>query len=226
MDRLDDTQIATIYEQAGSVITGSHFVYSKPEGCGNHGPNYINKDALFPISATVRHLAFETSHRIKELGILDQVEVIVGPESGGAKFSMWLSYEMTNRVREIGGHRQINFAAADKVGRGEFVIKRGYEKYVDGKRAFCGEDILNSGESGLGAIGAIRDTGGNPLGLAALANRGGVTSEFLGVQHLISLMDVEFESWPEEECPLCKADEVKIRTDLGHGAEFLSRKVK
>ena len=60
------------------------------------------------------------------------------------------------------------------------------------------------------------------VSLVALCNRGRVTDEMIGGVPIFSLLDVEMEMFPEEECPVCKEKGPdSVRIDLGKGAEWL-----
>lgn len=52
-----------------------------------------------------------------------------------------------------------------------------------------------------------------------------MTPDILGVEHLVTLVDVDMPMYPGDDCPLC-ADNVPINTELGHGAKFLAEQAK
>lgn len=106
----------------------------------------------------------------------------------------------------------------------EFVIQRGYDKFVQGQRVLVVEDILNTGGSVLKVVEAVRAAGGEVVGLGALCNRGGVTPEQVGnPPKLFALANFRMDMWDETDCPLC-AQGVPINTDVGKGREYLARK--
>ncbi len=106
-----------------------------------------------------------------------------------------------------------------------FVIKRGYDKQVSGKRVLVVEDVLTTGASAGHVVEVTRVMGGDVVGLGALCNRGGVTPEDVGgVPKLHALVDVTLDTWTEEECLLngpC-SEGVPVNTDVGKGREFLA----
>jgi len=107
------------------------------------------------------------------------------------------------------------------------VIKRGYNKHVEGVKCLIVEDVINSGATVAKTRDAILEAGGEIVGVGALCNRSGgkVTAETLGVPELFSLLDVDMKMFPEDECPICKErGPASVRTDLGKGSEFLVRK--
>jgi len=106
------------------------------------------------------------------------------------------------------------------------IIKRGYDKFITGKKCLIGEDVVNSGATVIKTRDAIMALGGEVVGVTAFCNRSGgkVTAETLGVPFLKSLLNVDMKMLPEETCPICKEQGPQsVRTDLGKGKEFLAR---
>jgi len=115
---------------------------------------------------------------------------------------------------------------SEKVGTRR-VIKRGYDKHVKGKRCLIVEDVINSGITVVKTRDAVLTAGGEVIGVGALCNRSGgkVTAETLMAPELLSLLDLDMQMYPEDECPICKERGLKsVRIDLGKGKEFLARK--
>lgn len=152
--------------------------------------------------------------------INENVKVVIAPAVGGVILSQWVAYHLSNIV----GYEVLG-VYADKSDDGKnFIIKRGYDKLVSGKNILVVEDILTTGGSVKKVIEATRAVGGNVIGLGALCNRGGITSQDVAdIPKLFSLITIGLESWDEKDCPLC-AQNVPINTDIGKGREFLARK--
>lgn len=107
------------------------------------------------------------------------------------------------------------------------IIKRGYDKLIAGKRCLIVEDIINSGSTVVKTRDAVVAAGGTVIGVGCLCNRSSerVTAQTLGVQELFSLLNLNMEMFPEDNCPICKENGFEsVRTDLGKGKEFLVRK--
>lgn len=110
-----------------------------------------------------------------------------------------------------------------------FVLKRGYDKLVSGKNCLVTEDILNTGGTVRKTIDAVRRAEGKVIGVAAIANRGGVTAAMIGdPPRLISAVDVVMEAISEEECAERGAcfHQIPINTTVGKGKDFLARKAR
>jgi orotate phosphoribosyltransferase len=103
-----------------------------------------------------------------------------------------------------------------------FVVRRGYDKLVRGRKILGIEDVLNTGGSVKKVVTATRILDGDIVGIGVLCNRGGVTAGDLDVPKLSSLVEVRLEAWDEKDCQLC-ADGVPINTSVGKGKEFLQR---
>lgn len=86
------------------------------------------------------------------------------------------------------------------------------------------EDILTTGGSAKRVVELVRSMGGNVVGLAALVNRGKVSSLDVGSpSKFFTLVNLKIESWTEEDCLFCKEGK-PVNTELGKGKEYLQRK--
>lgn len=208
------TETLKIMQDVGAVITNRHFVYTS----GMHGSAYINKDALYPHTQRTSDLCYDLAFHF--YNHREKVEVVTAPAIGGVILSQWVAFHLSKLTK-----REVFGVYAEKAFSGDgFVIKRGYDKLVEGKKTLVVEDILNTGGSAKQVVEATRDAGGIVVGLAALCNRGGVKPEDVGnPPELFALCDIKMEAWDEAECPLC-ARGVPINTEFGKGREYLARK--
>ncbi len=69
----------------------------------------------------------------------------------------------------------------------------------------------------------VRKLDGEVVGLAVIANRGNVKPEDVGVDNIDALINVQMDSWAEEECIKCEAG-VPVNVKVGKGKEFLAKK--
>jgi orotate phosphoribosyltransferase len=120
----------------------------------------------------------------------------------------------------FGEHAGSPLAEAAPDGRRPFVLRRGYDRLVAGRNVLDVDDVVNTGFSIGGVIAAVRASGGAVDAAACVCNRGALTAEDLGVKRLIALADIRLESWPREECPLCR-DGIPVNAAYAHGAEYL-----
>lgn len=204
------TSIKEILQSVNAVVICDHFVYTSEL----HGSAYVNKDAIY---SDVLHM--ETIGKM----IAEQCatpEVVLGPAVGGALLAQWVAKAYS---REDMLYRHVVPAVyADKDGD-DFIIKRGYDKLIAGKKVLLVEDILNTGITLKKVIAAARQKGADIIGVGAICNRGEETAESLEVPWLRSLLDVPMITYPPDKCPLCR-DEVPINEQLGHGRQFMERR--
>jgi len=190
--------------QKTGVFRSGHFVFTH----GRHSDNYLNKDALYTDTIETSKLCRAMAERFAGQG----VEVVVGPAIGAAILAQWVAYHLTH----ITG-RDVSAAYADKDGQGGFILKRGYDRLVKGKKTLIVEDLTTTGGSVKKVVEVLRTLGAEVAGVIVLANRGGVTKEAVGNPPVFeALVNVELESWEPEACELCKRG-IPVNTDVGHG---------
>jgi orotate phosphoribosyltransferase len=202
-------EVLGILESVGAVIRDSHLVYTS----GRHGSAYINKDALYPHTNAVAELCDEIALHFTG----KDIEVVAAPAIGGVILSQYVAHGL---LYVEDRHVLAVYAEQDIDG---FAFRRGYDRLLAGRKVLVVEDVLTTGGSLRSVIEAVRRCGGTVAGVAALVNRGGVTAEQVGSPvPLLALVTMELESYPEEDCPLCRAG-VPINTEVGKGRDFLAR---
>jgi len=203
-------EVMLLLERLGAVIVDSHIVYTS----GKHGSAYINKDAVYPHAIETSRLCETIAEHFTD----HEVHTVIAPAIGAVILSQWVAYHLTQRT----GHA-VAGVYAEKGENDTFTIKRGYDQFVVGRNVIVVEDVLNTGGSARKVVDAVRATGGNVLAVAALCNRGGVTTRDLGdVPELFALVNVEMDAWDAAECPLCREGK-PINTQVGKGREYLDR---
>jgi len=213
---MNEQEILEILSKVGAVITDSHIVYTS----GKHGKAYVNKDAVYPYTKETSKLCRAIAEIFNDL----RIEVVIAPAIGGVILSQWVAHHLSNLSRQ---GKQVLGVYAEKVDGGDtFVIKRGYDKLIAGKKVLVVEDVLTTGGSAKKVIEAVRAIGGEVIGLGVLCNRGSITpQEVADVPVLFSLVNIKLDAWNPDECPLC-AKGIPINTDVGKGREYLASKTK
>ncbi len=237
------SEALTIFKRIRAYIEHTHAVFTS----GKHSGSYINKDAVYSHTAEIARLCRILAERFAG----DYIEVVVGPAVGGVVLTQWMAHHLSDlTVREVLAaygekvertlFKTDSARAVIKTGLdvwdleanmevvvrhpSKFVIERGYDKLLAGKRCLCVEDILSTGGSAKGIVEATQACGGLVVGLGALWNRGAVTASQIGnLPKFVSLIDIQLDMWDEDECPLCMAQE-PVDTDIGHGREYLAKK--
>jgi len=234
--------IQRTFQETGFVLTDDHFVLNS----GRHSSMYANKDRIYVFTNAVRFLCRQIAQHFAD----DDVGAVIAPEVGAVVLSHLVADELMSMTtkpvvyatyaerdeeviyRDIAHDTDFNVGSKDFTilageelirRRQEFVIKRGYDKFIAGMRTVVVEDIITSGATVKKVTAAVRNIGGTVVGVGALCNRGGVTASALDVPDFFVLMNEQFPSYPEDDCPLCRTC-VPVNTEVGKGKDFLLRK--
>ncbi len=194
----------------GAVLDNDHFVYAS----GYHGPAHINKRAVVVHTAEVSSFCEEMARLAHEVD--PDIDAVVAPAVGAIALGIVTADKLAMLTS-----RPVSFFIAEKDGDG-FVVKT-EPHLLSGTRVMVVEDILTTGGSAKKAIELARSLGANVVGVAALVNRGGVTPGVLGVEHLVTLVNVDMSTYPANECPLCEEGK-PVNTHIGHGAAFMAKR--
>lgn len=208
---MSERKVLQMLTEVNALILNSHIVYTS----SRHGTAYVNKDAIYPHTAKISYLC-----KMIALHFADEdIDAVIAPALGGIILSQWVAHYLS----EIKG-REILGVYAEKAEDGSFIIKRGYDKLIAKKNVLVVEDVLTTGTSAKKVIEATRALGSNVLGLGVLCNRGKVTArDVSNPPKIFALINLNFETWEEENCPLCRQNK-PINTDVGKGREYLSRR--
>jgi len=179
--------VIAAFEQAGAFLSG-HFLLTS----GRHSDRYMEKFNLLQWSDPTELVCRKMADAMRE----HQPVTVVGPTTGG----VILSYEV---ARQLG----LRGIIAEPNGEGGFVIQRGF-RLESGERVLVVDDILTTGGSVVQTLDAVRAVGGEPVGVAVMADRTAGAMDF-GVP-FFAATDVEIQSYEADDCPLCR-DGVELR---------------
>lgn len=210
---MNEREVLRILTEVGAFITDSHIVYTS----WLHGSTYIDKKMLYSFPEETYLFCRE----IAEEFVTDCVEVVIGPQTGGAILSRWTAHHLTLRTKR----RKVSGVYAEKwQGKDTFVIPRRFGENITDRNVLVVDDVLTTGRTVKKVIEAVRIIGGKVIGLGVLCNRGGVTSQNVAnVPKLASLANITLDAWNEADCPLCKQG-IPVNPYVGKGLEFLARK--
>jgi orotate phosphoribosyltransferase len=198
--------------KSGAIIEHDHLVYDS----GQHGSGWIDKDVVNEYTDREDGLCTMLAEAIRDLG----AEVVCGPATGGLIISQWTAHAL-GVLSVFAEHGEQPSAAPGGPLRGPFILRRGYDKVVSGKRVVVVDDVINTGLALRQTVGAVRQSGGQVLGAAAIITRGNATPADCGVTDLRYLLECKIPSWPAAGCTLCK-EGVPVNTQYAHGAEFVA----
>ena len=170
----------SLLRKTGALLDG-HFQLSS----GLHSPMYVEKFRLLEQPTYTEQLCHLIANHFREYN----VDVVAGPTTGG----IIISYEIANQL----GVRGI-FAESNQDGR---QFDRGFQ-ITQGERVLIVDDVLTTGKSIKDVVSAVRDIGGNPIGIGVLVNRS--KNELQIDLPLFSCLDIELPTYNPEECHLCK----------------------
>ncbi len=171
-----------LFREAGAILEG-HFQLTS----GRHSGRYLEKFALLQWARYTEPLCRMIADHFRDAG----VQVVAGPTTGG----IILAYE----VGRLLGVRGI-FAEKDHNGGRSF--QRGF-RIEPGERVLVVDDILTTGSSIREVLDAVARSGGEVVGVGVLADRTAGKVDF-GVP-LYACLSLEIESYPPDDCPLCRA---------------------
>lgn len=195
-----EKRVMQILDQTGAILSG-HFQYTS----GLHGDAYINKDAIYAHPKEAYELASMIAEDFKD----SEIEAVVGSAMGG----IILANNIALALAQLTG-RDISGIYAEKSKDKGFIFTRGYNEFVNGRKVLVVDDILSTGGSARAVVETVNNAGGEIIGVAAIANRGGVKSEDVQANLLVSLIDIQMTTVPQEECSQC-ADGIPVNVYLG-----------
>ncbi len=200
--------VEEIFEDCGAMLNG-HFVLAS----GRHSGRYLDKMKIFEHKDVISEICYEIA---KELFSRfndytgNGIEVVVGPERGGKILARGVARHLRDFYPIGRGRVLARFTKKDK--EGNQVLEEKYIKDIKNKKVLIIDDVLTTGRSIRKVIEEVKKAGGRIVGVVVLCNRGGVTPKDIGGYTLVSLWETKIESWPEEECPLCKKGIPIIKT--------------
>jgi len=176
---MDD--IGRIFREAGALLEG-HFRLSS----GLHSGHYIQCALVLQYPRIATHLGA----RLAEAFAGEPIETVIAPAIGGIIVA-----------HEVARHLEVRAIFAEREA-GRFVLRRGFA-IAPAERVLIVEDVITTGRSTREVIELVREAGGEAVGVGALVDRSG-TALYFGVP-LRTLLQLEWPTYPPDECPLCAA---------------------
>lgn len=180
MAALTASEVHRLLRETGALLEG-HFLLTS----GLHSPRYIQCARLLQHPALAERACRALAGKVRALG---EVDVVVGPALGG----IIVAHELARAL----GVRAM-FTERDE---GRMALRRGFT-IAAGERAVIAEDVVTTGRSSLEVAEVVAAHGGLGVGVACLVDRRAKDDLALPV---VSLVKMEIETYPPEECPLCR----------------------
>lgn len=179
---MNQAEILEVMEGRGAVLRG-HFRLSS----GRHSDVFVQKFRVLEHP----HLAERFGHDIAEL--FDAAfDVVASPALGAIVLGF---------ATALAGDAR--FVFAERVDD-RMTFRRGFSIEAR-ERVLVVEDVVTTGGSAREVVDAVRDAGGNPVGVGALIDRGDPARPPDLSVPMKSLVTLEVASWSPEDCPLCAA---------------------
>ena len=180
-DQAADPAVIAAFEESGAFLDG-HFQLAS----GRHAGRYVEKFNLLQWPDRTAAICARLAEAARGL----EAETVAGPTTGG----VILAYEM---ARQLGVRGIIAERRQDGPGR---AIQRDF-RLSPGERVLIADDVVTSGGSVHDTIEAVREAGGEPVGVTVLVDRSGGRADF-GLP-FFAAATLDIESWEPGECPLC-----------------------
>ena len=177
-----DPEVVGALKASGAYLEG-HFQLTS----GRHSGQYLEKFNLLQWPQYTELVC----KKMAEHGRPFAPTTVAGPTTGG----VLLAYEVARQL----GVRGI-FCETDAHGGRSF--QRGF-KFQLGEKVLVVDDIVTTGGSLIDTIDAVIKAGGEPVCVSAIADRTGGKVTFGDVPFLPAT-EVVMESYPADDCPLCK----------------------
>lgn len=177
---MTQTEVLQEFADAGALLSG-HFILSS----GRHSDTYLNKSivSMYP-DRTERLCRALAEKAVTQFG--NRMDYVIAPAMGAIIYGY-----------ETARHLGKPFMFTERV-EGAFTLRRGFA-IEPGARVLIIEDIVSTGLSARECITAVRDLGGDVMGLACLIDRSGGTAD-VGAP-LAALATMNVESWPADDLP-------------------------
>lgn len=201
------------------VIKRGHFVLTS----GKHSDTYVDKRTAYPHVEKVSWMCAQMASHFYH----DDVEAVASPVVGGIIIGHKTAEHLAKRTQATVEAPFAVFADKSKDGQ-KFEFSGDHAKLISGRRVLIADDILTTGGSIRKMIEAIRQLGGEVIGVVVLCNRGGITAEQLGVPRLFCLtyFDENVQTWDDDKsCSLCQAG-IPVDEEVGKGKDYLALKAK
>ncbi len=180
-DEASDPAVIAAFEESGAFLDG-HFQLAS----GRHAGRYVEKFNLLQWPDRTAEICARLADAARDL----DPQTVAGPTTGG----VILAYEL---ARQLGVRGIIAERREDGPGR---AIQRDF-RLSPGERVLIADDVVTSGGSVHDTIEAVREAGGEPVGVTVLVDRSSGRADF-GLP-FFAAATLDIESWAPADCPLC-----------------------
>lgn len=195
VDELRRKALSTLQEFEVLMIDG-HFDY----GNGYHGRVYLNAHRIFRQPALIWRLSQDLLDVIPA-AVLDEVDVVAGPITGGALLAHTLAGLLDGRRHLT--RPPTSFAPLSLNDHGDLTLRNFYRTVVKDKRVLVADDVRNTGKTFELAKSIIEAAGGQVVATTQIYDRMEAMVD-LGVPNIALAEYRAPENFAATSCPLCQ----------------------
>jgi len=154
------------------------------------------------------------------------IDVVAAPAVGGTILCTWTAYYLSKlKKKEIYSvYTEKDKGTTASAAESEQLFRRGYDKFINGRKVLVIEDLTTTGISVKKVVEAVVKAGGKVVAVGVMVNRNpNEVGKKLFNAPFYSLGVFSTEAFDEKDCPLCKKG-VPVNTKIGHGKKFLEKK--
>ncbi len=177
--------VVEILKECDALLEG-HFLLSS----GKHSNKYCQCAKLMQYPDKTEKVISIVKDKVKNLGI----DVIVGPAMGGITAAYELGRQLG--IRAIFTERENNV----------MTLRRGFE-IKPNEKILIMEDVVTTGKSSMETVKVLEEFGGKVIGIGCIVDRKVSEIEL----PLYSAIELFFETYDENNCPLCKEGSSPIK---------------
>ncbi|MBN2403970.1 MAG: orotate phosphoribosyltransferase [Coriobacteriia bacterium] len=178
---MTDEEVLQALKDAKAILSG-HFQLTS----GRHSDTYVQCARVLEDPALTTRLAQAMVARLGDR----KFDLVAAPAVGGIIIGFAVAQALG--VKFIFSERQ----------DGAMVLRRAFE-VPQGARVLVVEDVVTTGGSVAEVISLVQEAGGHVEAVTSLIDRGG---EKKFDSELLSLLQLEVESWEPDSCGLCASD--------------------
>ena len=175
---MPDTTLQS-FQNTGAYLNG-HFRLTS----GLHSGEYLQSALVLQHPQLAENLGKWLAER------MPKGEVVASPALGG----LIIGHEV---ARAMGAR----FIFTERDAEGKMTLRRGFS-VTPGERVVVVEDVVTTGGSTREVIDLLRAAGAEVLAAGSIIDRSGGSAD-VGVPR-VALTTLQPETWPPEECPLCR----------------------
>ena len=214
------SNVINILKKVGAILTDDHFVYTSEK----HGSVYINKDFLYPHTKETSLVGKMFAEKFKD----KEIDVVAAPAVGGTILSTWTAYHLSRLKKKevLSVYTEKDKGTTASAAESEQLFRRGYDKFIKGKKVLILEDLTTTGISVKRTVDSVRKAGGKVVAVCVMVNRDpkNINAKTVGAP-FYSLDVFPAQAYDEKYCPLCKKN-IPINTKVGHGKKYLEKQKK